>query len=185
MTKLTLRSSSLIFLALSAGQSHAQNGSLTRALTSPDGASVKQVVGPADTTSVFSERSSSWTFADPAAIAGTVAFSEASNSVWVGQWLNNQRVQRFEIDGDGAPIDEFAAPAGSLTAVVGVDGVWIDASDAPGTPGDLNEDGVVNGADLGIMLGAWGACAGCAADLDGDGAVNGVDLGMLLSAWTI
>ncbi len=94
--------------------------------------------------------------------------------------------------GDAVPtgaayLVEFSvqSQAGSLTAVVGVDGVWIDASDAPGTPGDLNEDGVVNGADLGIMLGAWGACAGCAADLDGDGAVNGVDLGMLLSAWTI
>lgn len=117
MTKLTLRSSSLIVLALSAGQAHAQNGSVSHAVTRPDGAAVKQVVGPADATSDFSERSSSWTYADPAAIAGTVAFSEASNSVWVGQWLNNQRVQCFDIDGDGSPIDEFAAPGGSLTAV--------------------------------------------------------------------
>jgi hypothetical protein len=28
---------------------------------------------------------------------------------------------------------------------------------APGL-GDLNNDGIVNGADLGLQLGAWGAC---------------------------
>lgn len=49
--------------------------------------------------------------------------------------------------------------------------------------GDLNGDGAVNGADLGLLLGAWGACGGCAADLDGDGAVTGSDLGLLLGAW--
>ena len=25
---------------------------------------------------------------------------------------------------------------------------------------DLNGDGIVNGADLGLLLGAWGACSG-------------------------
>ncbi len=49
---------------------------------------------------------------------------------------------------------------------------------------DLNCDGVVDGADLGLLLGSWGACAGCPADLNGDGAVDGADLGMLLGAWT-
>ena len=51
---------------------------------------------------------------------------------------------------------------------------------------DLNCDGVVNGADLGIMLGAWGPCGKgeCVADLNGDGEVNGADLGLLLGAWS-
>ncbi|MBM4052982.1 MAG: hypothetical protein FJ270_09635 [Planctomycetes bacterium] len=48
---------------------------------------------------------------------------------------------------------------------------------------DFNGDGLVEGADLGIMLGSWGACAGCAADLDDDGLVGGADLGILLGAW--
>ncbi|MFG0275565.1 MAG: hypothetical protein ACF8QF_10950, partial [Phycisphaerales bacterium] len=49
---------------------------------------------------------------------------------------------------------------------------------------DLNGDGVVEGADLGLLLGAWGACAGaCPADLNGDGVVDGADLGLLLGAW--
>ncbi|MBM4105098.1 MAG: hypothetical protein FJ257_02150 [Phycisphaerae bacterium] len=50
--------------------------------------------------------------------------------------------------------------------------------------GDLNDDGIVNGADLAILLGAWGACSGCAADLNDDGIVNGTDLSILLGAWS-
>lgn len=51
-------------------------------------------------------------------------------------------------------------------------------------PGDLNNDCLVNGADLGMLLGAWGLCENCPADLNDDGIVNGADLGMLLGAWT-
>jgi len=55
-----------------------------------------------------------------------------------------------------------------------------------GIPGDLNGDGVVNGADLAILLGGWGVCpkgGACPADLNGDGSVNGADLGILLGNW--
>jgi len=48
---------------------------------------------------------------------------------------------------------------------------------------DLNCDGVVNGADLGILLSAWGTDA-LLPDLNNDGVVNGADLGLLLTAWT-
>lgn len=53
--------------------------------------------------------------------------------------------------------------------------------------GDLNGDGIVDGADLGILLASWGACdgcAGCIADLDGDCMVDGADLGLLLANWS-
>ncbi len=49
---------------------------------------------------------------------------------------------------------------------------------------DFNHDGVVDGADLGVLLGAWGPCKNCPADLDGNGIVDGADLGSLLGAWT-
>ena len=45
-------------------------------------------------------------------------------------------------------------------------------------PGDLNGDGCVDQADLGILLGAYGAGAG--GDLDGDGDTDQADLGVLL-----
>lgn len=52
-------------------------------------------------------------------------------------------------------------------------------------PADLNGDHVVNGADLGLLLGAWGPCPGtpCTGDINLDGEVNGADLGLLLGAW--
>jgi hypothetical protein len=53
----------------------------------------------------------------------------------------------------------------------------------PACTGDINWDGAVNGADLGLMLSSWGSCPGCAEDLNHDGTVNGVDLGMLLGTW--
>lgn len=49
-------------------------------------------------------------------------------------------------------------------------------------PADLDGNGTVNGADLGLMLIEWGTDAP-AADLDANGIVNGGDLGLLLIAW--
>ena len=65
----------------------------------------------------------------------------------------------------------------------GVDSLTLELS-AP-NPADLNGDGVVDGADLGLLLGMWGGCgsAFCPADLNGDGVVDGADLGVLLGAW--
>lgn len=53
--------------------------------------------------------------------------------------------------------------------------------------GDLDGNGIVDGADLGFLLASWGPCAPggpCDADLTGDGVVDGADLGLLLAAWT-
>lgn len=46
---------------------------------------------------------------------------------------------------------------------------------------DLNGDSVVDGADLGALLGNWGH--GGVGDFDGNGTVDGADLGGLLGAW--
>lgn len=53
----------------------------------------------------------------------------------------------------------------------------------PALQGDIDGDGAVDGADLGLLLGAWGT-KDPAADLNGDGVVDGADLGTLLGAWT-
>jgi hypothetical protein len=70
--------------------------------------------------------------------------------------------------------------------VPGFDGIRYAATLAClacGPTGDLNGDGVVNGADLGILLGSFGATSG-PGDLNGDGVVNGADLGILLAGWS-
>jgi hypothetical protein len=53
----------------------------------------------------------------------------------------------------------------------------------PPCPGDLNGDKLVDGSDLGILIGAWGSTSGGAGDFDGDGRITGLDLGALLGDW--
>jgi hypothetical protein len=55
--------------------------------------------------------------------------------------------------------------------------------DPTGPAGDLNGDGRVNGADVGLLLVLFGG-PGPVGDLDGDGIVGGGDLGLLLADWT-
>jgi formylglycine-generating enzyme required for sulfatase activity len=51
-------------------------------------------------------------------------------------------------------------------------------------PGDLDGNGCVDQADLGILLGDWGCTGGdCAGDTDGDGDTDHADLGTLLAHW--
>lgn len=55
----------------------------------------------------------------------------------------------------------------------------------PCTAADFNGDGEINGADLGIIIAAWGPCGSstCPADITGDGTVDGSDLGLFLNYW--
>jgi alpha-tubulin suppressor-like RCC1 family protein len=57
----------------------------------------------------------------------------------------------------------------------------------PQCPSSLEGNCLVNGADLGMLLSAWGSCpagtTGCTGDINRDGFVNGADLGILLNAW--
>ena len=72
---------------------------------------------------------------------------------------------------------------------IGFDLEWFVFTDGtagggqPDCPGDFNGDGMVDGADFGYILAAWGTCGGCAEDLNGDGEVNGADVGLVLSVW--
>ena len=62
----------------------------------------------------------------------------------------------------------------------------VDSCEAGFTPcaADFDGNGIVNGADLGALLGSWGpVTAGIPVDLSNDGMVNGADLGILLGAW--
>jgi hypothetical protein len=61
------------------------------------------------------------------------------------------------------------------------DGVADICHEDPPSP-DFNNDGVVDGTDLGVLLAEWGIGLS-RADLNLDDAVDGTDLGMLLAAW--
>jgi hypothetical protein len=67
-------------------------------------------------------------------------------------------------------------------------GAFLITFDEESSPADLNGDGTVDGADLGLLLSTWGPCpdcpfAACAADLNGDCTVDGADLGLLVGEW--
>ncbi|MBL9147552.1 MAG: hypothetical protein JNM94_02555 [Phycisphaerae bacterium] len=77
-------------------------------------------------------------------------------------------VLSIDIDGDG----DFEA----------ISSIGLVQGPGPGPClADLNGDGIVDGADLAIVLGSWGDDA--VGDLTGDGVVDGADLGVLLGAW--
>ena len=75
----------------------------------------------------------------------------------------------------------FAAP-GSLEILVDSNDRLI--LDNEPCPADLNQDGVVNGADVGLFLVVWGT-DDAAADLNQNNIVDGPDLGLLLAGWGI
>lgn len=50
----------------------------------------------------------------------------------------------------------------------------------PACVADLNDDGVVDGSDLAVILGGWGTPSG---DLNDDGTTDGSDLAIVLGSW--
>ena len=71
------------------------------------------------------------------------------------------------------------SPNNSLTEV-GIDDVMVQRieCEANDCPADLNGDGSIGGADLGLLIAAWGTAAG---DLNGDGTTDGADLGLMIA----
>lgn len=73
----------------------------------------------------------------------------------------------------------FADPASITIDVNTEDVLTIEINTCPA---DLNRDGMVDGADMGVFLTAWGTDDPLA-DFNGDGMVDGEDFGRLLVDW--
>jgi hypothetical protein len=90
-----------------------------------------------------------WTYNHPVAIAESVAVSQASQSAWVGQTLNAERIQRFPIAGPGTPTFEATGGGNSPAVVASAKGadlaVFLDRPDAP-APGTLFQVRAYNAA---------------------------------------
>ncbi|MCA9285797.1 MAG: hypothetical protein KDA22_11310 [Phycisphaerales bacterium] len=76
----------------------------------------------------------------------------------------------FVGDADGNAIDGYVGDTVTLD--------WVLPASS-----DLDGNGTVDGADLGLLLAAWGT-DDPVADLDGNGIVDGADLGVLLGDWS-
>ena len=78
----------------------------------------------------------------------------------------------------------YFAVGGYDNTSVGPFNIEIIAPAPPPCPPDFNNDRVIDGADIGLLLSSWGYCgASCPCDIDQDGKVNGADLGLVLSGW--
>lgn len=118
-------------------------------------------------------------------VSGTVIIG-AGNGGNTGPNAFSEETERLQVmTGHNAvcPANAFIIYSWLGGAQFYVDLASVEAMSCEGPPGDLNFDGIVDGADLGLMLADWGPCPDCAADLDGNDIVNGSDLGSLLGNW--
>ncbi|MFO0962843.1 MAG: hypothetical protein U0625_08040 [Phycisphaerales bacterium] len=86
--------------------------------------------------------------------------------------------------GTSLEVAQAISADGSRIIGHGFNGAWmVTIADNTACVADIAPVGgdlVVNGADLGALLGAWGGTGG---DLNGDGTTDGADLGILLGSW--
>ena len=115
--------------------------------------------------------------------SGQFALSVLTTDSLSGQEPFLLQIRNVDVDAGG--IDDVVALTGSSALTGGpVDGIGSLLGIGKAVPcvGDINQDGIVNAADLGLLIGAWGNKGG-AADLNDDGLVNAADLGLLIGAW--
>jgi len=122
---------------------------------------------------------------------GTIAPGASVSLGFTGVGILTENVSNCTVNGVPATV-AYSGAAGGGGGEDGNGGDGTGDGDAPGSGasggpfaciGDLDGNGTIDGADLGVLLGEWGESASGAADLNGDGAVDGVDLGALLGAW--
>lgn len=122
------------------------------------------------------------------------AYARSYTTDGVERWMDPIRLSPVTLVGrllftpSGAtPASLLAIWEGGAIGTVDIFGALLNSDGSLGVAGvcgDLNADGRVNGADLGLLLGAWGPADGSPYDLNHDGVVNGADLGLLLGCWT-
>ncbi|MCA9283871.1 MAG: VCBS repeat-containing protein [Phycisphaerales bacterium] len=86
-----------------------------------------------------------------------------------------------EVDGPGT-VTYYATIADRAGNVATTETLSFDIDGGVQNPCDFDNNGTVDGADLGFLLAEWGQ-KGSIADLNGDGTVDGADLGLLLACW--
>ncbi len=86
--------------------------------------------------------------------------------------------------GSAVCLEGGALVAGAYTStVIGLSNAGCAQSFAVGSATDLTLDGLVDGQDLGALLGLMGSTEPSAADIDFSGTVDSADLTILLAAW--
>ncbi len=106
-----------------AAAAHAETASWSRAVVDPTGSYVEtghQVVGIRPPVGLAAG-GGGWTYSHATSIPQTLGIGSTAGRVWVGQYLNVERMQEFDLNGNGTPLDEFPAVPGSPTVVHAAD----------------------------------------------------------------
>jgi hypothetical protein len=96
----------------------------------------------------------------------------------------------YDSTGDSATSSNLADYNAAITSAAsgisyagGTIGSW-SVIGATATPGDVNQDGIVNGLDISLVDSNWLQTGiGTAGDANGDGVVNGLDISVVASQW--
>lgn len=136
-----------------------------------------------DTFTVEISNGGAWTLLE------TVGPSDGESS---GGWVNaSYRVADYVTPTSNVRVRFTAEDTGDGSVIeAGVDGLSltvVTCDDNNDVTGDVNGDGIVDGADLSQVLGYWGMCSdpgNCPADINDDGFVDGADLASVLGNWT-
>ena len=164
-------------------------GSMLLASNAPDPAAsiIGPVPGSLGTSDYKAGRGTSFAVGFTAGIAALV---RAQHPDWPGKGVEPQQIPglieaRLE---DAVSTTEVTLPQRAGTRPrVNAKGAVVVGPKAP-MPGDINVDGCVDAADLGLLLAAWqqplDATTLNLVDLDGSAEVGPADLGLLLSLWS-
>jgi len=94
-----------------------------------------------------------------------------------GELLSTFSFSGIASDAEGVTIDA----EGTIYVVGETPELYVLTPKRTSCAADLDGNSIVDGADLGLLLGAWGGPG--AGDLDESGSVDGADIGLLLGAW--
>jgi hypothetical protein len=112
-------------------------------------------------------------------------------SAWGGGWLDTDLTERnfslveWDADCNNDNIVDYGQILDGQLTDANTNGIP-DICEGPTCHDiDLNLNGIVDGADLGVLLAFWGTVSPAfpRADINGDGLVNGADLGIVLAFW--
>lgn len=117
-------------------------------------------------------------------ISGMVTWNTGPGTHHTNSAFSATFVSEVDTDGDGVPDSSDNCPTNFNPGQDDTNGDGVGDACQPTCFGDVYVDGIVNGADLTVILATWGYCGGgCPGDLDSSLEVDGADIALLLGVW--
>ena len=117
-------------------------------------------------------------------VARQLAFTNYSQPLWARErTMRTERLERPTVERPTLGVSKPGADKEAVRVSLSTSAKAPGAPKDPGVFADFDGNKIVDGADLGMLLGEYGKKAS-KLDLDGDGIVNDADKELLMGAWT-